>query len=65
MLDAGVRTWTQEDLIGLIEHHNQVVEQNRAIKREIYRLILRIVNFEVKDLEPVVEEMTTWLNRLD
>ena len=65
MLAAGVRTWQQEDLIALIEHHQQVVEQNSAIKRKIQRLILRIVNFEVNDLEPVVEEMTTWLNRLD
>ena len=48
----------------LIEHHQQVVQQNAKLKRKIMQLIVQINNFEVTDLDPVVTKMTSWLDKL-
>ena len=61
--------WTQEDLESLIACHKEIsVKHEKMVakhKLRVKRLLLSIVNFEVTDLDPVVQTLESWLNELD
>ena len=60
-----VRTWTDADVIALIQCHDDKVAQLDWVKKEIKELARSVVDFEVNDLEPVVEKLLSFLDQLD
>ena len=60
-----VRIWTQADVAELILAYEAKLAKLRWIKSRIQELVLRVVNFEVNDLDPVVESLLGFVEQLD
>ena len=60
-----VRIWTQADVAELILAYEAKLAKLRWIKSRIQELVLSVVNFEVNDLDPVVESLVGFVDQLD
>ena len=60
-----VRTWTDADVAALLRCHDDKVAQLAWVKSEVKELTRRIVDFELNDLEPVVDKLLSFLDELD
>ena len=63
--EVQVQNWTDADVIELIQCHDDMASKLHKMKWNVKELARSIVDFEVNDLEPVVEKLLGFLDELD
>lgn len=61
---VNVRVWTEEDIALLLAKQKVLNDKIRKLRGEMFELYVSIVNFEVKDLETIVDKFDAWLDEL-
>ena len=60
-----VRVWTEKDLALLLAKQKDLSDKICKLKDEIFELYVSITNFEVKDLDTIMQKFDAWLDELD